>query len=213
MQRERGEEELRSGNKRPSICELLGVQAPKKRKPKPCLLEKVISGGQTGADRAGLEAARNLNLDTGGWAPANYLTSQGPDHRLKDFGLQKMPKLARACTMYIQRSKRNVDESDGTVVFRFKRTAGTDKTIGYCTTGAWSLPSAHPTPSPYKPFLVVRNFDEQSTQSLVRFLVDYSIRTLNVAGHRDNTPERVWQKKVQKFLEDALARTLRTDLP
>ena len=32
-------------------------------------LRKIISGGQTGVDRAGLEAGKKLNLETGGTAP------------------------------------------------------------------------------------------------------------------------------------------------
>ncbi|KAL6067628.1 Molybdenum carrier, variant 4 [Balamuthia mandrillaris] len=49
---------------------------------------KIISGGQTGADRAGLEAGRLLGIATGGTAPSNFLTERGPDQTLKRlFGL------------------------------------------------------------------------------------------------------------------------------
>lgn len=42
------------------------------------MLLKVISGGQTGADIAGLRAARRCNIATGGWAPKGYGTERGP---------------------------------------------------------------------------------------------------------------------------------------
>jgi hypothetical protein len=41
---------------------------------------RIISGGQTGADRAGLEAGRLLGVATGGTAPNNFLTEQGAFH-------------------------------------------------------------------------------------------------------------------------------------
>ena len=50
-------------------------------------IKKVISGGQTGADRAGLEAAKKAGIETGGYCPKDYLTEKGPDKSLKGFGL------------------------------------------------------------------------------------------------------------------------------
>lgn len=41
-------------------------------------LRKIISGGQTGADQGGLRAGRLLHLETGGTAPHNWMTEQGP---------------------------------------------------------------------------------------------------------------------------------------
>ena len=50
-------------------------------------LSKIISGGQTGADRAGLEVAKRLGYETGGTVPRGYKTSTGPDPTLKEFGV------------------------------------------------------------------------------------------------------------------------------
>ena len=51
-------------------------------------LKKVISGGQTGVDRAGLVAASLSKLETGGTAPQGYRTLDGEDYDLRDiFGL------------------------------------------------------------------------------------------------------------------------------
>ncbi|MFA4842787.1 MAG: pyruvate kinase, partial [Candidatus Omnitrophota bacterium] len=47
---------------------------------------KIISGGQTGADRGALEGAKIAGLPTGGWAPKDYHTAKGPDPALKEFG-------------------------------------------------------------------------------------------------------------------------------
>lgn len=49
----------------------------------------MISGGQTGADFAGLKCARAKGLETGGWAPKGWKTDNGPDPRLADYGLRE----------------------------------------------------------------------------------------------------------------------------
>ena len=42
----------------------------------------IISGGQTGADQAGIAAAVKHGLDVDGWAPKNWMTEDGPDPQL-----------------------------------------------------------------------------------------------------------------------------------
>lgn len=63
------------------------------------MIERVISGGQTGADQAALRAARACGIPTGGWAPRGWLTEDGPSLWLAEWGLVEMPgreKLRRA---------------------------------------------------------------------------------------------------------------------
>jgi hypothetical protein len=54
-----------------------------KRHQRPMLITKLVSGGQTGADRAALEAAESLGITTGGWAPRDFQTCAGKDLSLK----------------------------------------------------------------------------------------------------------------------------------
>lgn len=75
-------------------------------------LKRIISGGQTGADRTALECAQQLNIETGGTAPKGYRTETGPDPRLKDFGL-----IEHSSTSYAPRTRKNVRDSDCTVWF------------------------------------------------------------------------------------------------
>ncbi|GAH86529.1 unnamed protein product, partial [marine sediment metagenome] len=100
---------------------------------KKMLVKKVISGGQTGVDQAGLEAAKELGIKTGGYIPRGFLTENGSDYSLKKFNLTEMKS-----TSYVIRSIFNVDNSDGTIAFRLKSSPGTDKTIGYCQTNDWT---------------------------------------------------------------------------
>lgn len=76
------------------------------------LLEAIVSGGQTGADIAGLRAAVRLGLATGGHAPRGWLTQDGPNHRLGTvFGLVEGP------WDYTGRTKANVRDACATVRF------------------------------------------------------------------------------------------------
>ncbi len=71
---------------------------------------RIISGGQTGADRAGLDAAIALGVEHGGWIPAGRLTEAGPlDVR---YNLRETISLD-----YRERTRLNVQEADATVIF------------------------------------------------------------------------------------------------
>lgn len=169
-------------------------------------LFKVISGGQTGADRAGLEAARYHGIETGGWAPRGFKTTKGADLSLQTFGLQEH----KSCG-YVVRSKANVDSSDATLIFKIRSSLGTEKTIGYCSRGVWSnivcFPSVH------KPYIVLSDcvqidtspsLWERDADKLRKFLRVYGVKTLNVAGHRQDDSDPTWQKRVFLFLVYAL---------
>lgn len=74
-------------------------------------LTKIISGGQTGADQAGLRAARTLGIATGGFAPRGWETHDGPAPWLADYGLEE------AVGGYPYRTALNVAHSSATVRF------------------------------------------------------------------------------------------------
>jgi hypothetical protein len=168
-------------------------------------LVKIISGGQTGADRAGLEAAKHLGLKTGGFAPHGYMTEDGPKPDLgTEYGLEEMPKTTFQ-QMYPARSRKNVDESDGTVAFRLYASVGTDKTIGYCRTGEWRY-YTRSVSDPHRPVLIVTSFSQAQNDRFRRWMVDKRISVLNVAGHREGSVLiGDFQKKVFDFLVSALS--------
>ena len=54
------------------------------------MVTKIISGGQTGADQAGLAVAKRLGIPAGGFLPKGFLTEAGPRHDLAaEYGLVK----------------------------------------------------------------------------------------------------------------------------
>ena len=170
-------------------------------------LEKIISGGQTGADLAGLEAAQILGFKTGGIAPPGYITNKGSDYSLKTkYNLDELKSSKNISICYGIRSKANVDNSDGTIAFRTHYSPGTDKTIGYCLTGSWCCIKPDKWSNytnPHRPVLVV-SFEKNDTDKVKKFLSEHKIKTLNICGHRDTTNNNEWTKKVKNFLLNSL---------
>jgi len=73
------------------------------------MIEKIISGGQTGADRAALDAAIELGIPHGGWIPKGRITEDGvlPEK----YQLKEMPT-----SSYPKRTEKNVLDSEGTLI-------------------------------------------------------------------------------------------------
>jgi hypothetical protein len=130
-------------------------------------LQKIISGGQDGVDRGALDAARDAGFPTGGMAPAEWLTTRGPDPSLAAYGLEEA-----AYKGYPYRTERNVLDSDGTLIIASDLTsAGTQLTMKYCHKHGrpfytWRLPNG-----------------PGSIEGVKEFLQRECITTLNVAGN------------------------------
>jgi hypothetical protein len=89
-------------------------------------IECIISGGQTGADRGGLDAAIDRGVAHGGWCPKGRLAEDGkipPEYDLKEVASKE----------YIKRTEANVVDSDATLVFAYgPPTGGTKATVIFC---------------------------------------------------------------------------------
>jgi hypothetical protein len=132
------------------------------------LPSKIISGGQTGADRAALDVAITQKIPCGGWCPADRRAEDGaiPDR----YPLTPLPNAG-----YRQRTRQNVIDSDGTVILAFgKLTGGSRATAGYARQF-------------HKPLLVI---DADMTKPrdaailIAVFLLRHRIHVLNIAGPR-----------------------------
>lgn len=86
------------------------------------MLRKIISGGQTGVDRAALDVAIRLGMAHGGWVPKGRRAEDGP--LPPHYQLQEMPT-----DEYEARTEKNVLDSQGTLIIsRGSPTGGTDYT-------------------------------------------------------------------------------------
>lgn len=90
---------------------------------------KIVSGGQTGVDRGAQQAAMDLGLDWGGWAPKGWRAEDGtipPPYR------EKMQEHESA--NYLGRTRRNVIDSHATLIITntYPLNGGTLKTRFFC---------------------------------------------------------------------------------
>jgi hypothetical protein len=150
---------------------------------------KIISGGQTGADRAALDVALKLKIPCGGWCPA--------DRRAEDGIIaDRYPLTPLANAGYRERTRQNVRDSDGTVILSFgPLTGGSKATAADCRRF-------------YKPCLIIDAKLTTASEAailLAVFLLRHRIHTLNVAGPRASR-----QPAVHDFVELVLLNLLAT---
>ena len=127
----------------------------------------IVSGGQTGADRAALDWAMSRHLPHGGWCPQGRRAEDGRiDLRYR---LKETPSEA-----YEQRTEWNVRDSDGTVIF----TVGSELAGGSLLTRQMALRHG-------KPLLhLCRSEEHDHPKRLVTWAEENRIAVLNVAGPR-----------------------------
>jgi len=131
------------------------------------MIQEVVTGGQTGVDRAALDAAMTVGLPVDGWCPRGRQAEDGP---IGDrYPLRETPSDA-----YAQRTAWNVRDSDGTLVLLVdKPQGGTRLTIEEARRRG-------------KPCLVQRLDAADAPRSVLTWLGEHSIRRLNVAGPRES---------------------------
>lgn len=132
---------------------------------------KIISGGQTGADQAGLKVAKDYNIKTGGFAPHDFTTKDGPNRTL----LQSRYGLVESTGGYVQRTGENVKASDGTIRLAVSFTTPGEK----CTLNAITKHN--------KLHIDVYLLDPIPVQEVVNWILNNNIIVLNVAGNTQNT--------------------------
>lgn len=141
------------------------------------MILKIVSGGQTGVDRAALDVAIKLGIAHGGWVPKGRVTEDGP-----------LPEAYRmretASAVYSERTEKNVIDSDGTLIIsRGDLTGGSEVTRGMALTHG-------------RPWLHVdlnRTSAFASAVRITRWLSEHGIRTLNVAGPRASKDPRIYR--------------------
>ncbi len=137
---------------------------------------KIISGGQTGVDRAALDSALAHGQDCGGWCPEGRLAEDG---RIDDsYPVTELPGGG-----YPERTRKNVQDSDGTVIIYFSApSGGTEKTLRHCL-------------EQHKPYLLLDASEIDSGRAAQRILEFYrglDGSRLNFAGPRASGEARAY---------------------
>src|ERR1700680_3647650 len=145
------------------------------------MLRKVISGGQTGADRAGLDFAIEAVLEHGGYVPRGRKAEDG---RIADrYNLVEL-----RTSSYPARTRRNIKESDGTVIFSLERvlSGGTKLTQDYGNKLGKPVLHIYDTRK-------AQIFNPDSIRlELTDFLRSNKIEALNMAGPRESKEPGVY---------------------
>jgi hypothetical protein len=150
-------------------------------------IKRIVSGGQTGADIAGLDAAIKQSIPYGGWLPKGRLFENGT--LPENYQLQEMPTAS-----YPKRTAQNVIDSDGTVIFTHGALTGGSK-----LTRKQALKHGKP----------VLHLDmgevtiDEAVEALKGFVDANCIEVLNVAGSRGSR-DPVLYDKVFKIMVGAL---------
>ena len=155
-------------------------------------LLSIISGGQTGVDRAALDVAMEMGLGCRGWCPKGRRAEDGPLH--PRYTLQETDSAE-----YSVRTRNNVRDSQATLILnRDDLAGGTAATVRFAEELG-------------KPFLVVQLDEDPSVKEVVKWIEKHATLTLNVAGPRESKAPGIYDEATAFFSEamNLMARTSR----
>ena len=149
-------------------------------------IEKIVSGGQTGVDRAALDAAMTLGLPVGGWCPKGRCAEDGAID-------PRYPLIETPDEQYAQRTAWNVRDSDGTLVPLFDQPSqGTNVTIEEANALGKAL-------------LLVDLTTNPEEMEVLGWLEANGILVLNVAGPRESEAPGIYEA-ARAFLDDVFGK-------
>lgn len=143
----------------------------------------IISGGQSGVDRAALDFALKFGIACGGWCPKGRLAEDGVID-------SKYPLRETHTSDYESRTKLNIDNSSATLVLTSGNVdKGTQLTIDYCQLLR-------------KPLLLIDLQSEQdlSIVKIRNWMKKYNVQILNIAGPRESSSPGIFELTT-RFLE------------
>lgn len=150
-------------------------------------IEKIVSGGQTGVDRAALDVALELGISCGGWCSKGRKAEDG----LIDI---RYPLKETPSANYRIRTERNVRESEGTLIFTWREPkGGPGLTIKFAQKYK-------------KPYFLVDLSVGGNPESVRRWGEVNKINVLNIAGLRESELPGIYHQTVQ-FVRELFNKT------
>lgn len=150
------------------------------------MLDKIISGGQTGADQAAWRAAETCGVSTGGWMPNGFLTDDGPHPEFAQrYAAADLPAESDST-----QTEENVQQSDATLWFGETTTSSAQSTVKACRKLG-------------KPCMLVYPGASFEPSHIATWITENKIATLNVAGSREAEESGIGDR-VEHFLIQVL---------
>ena len=144
-------------------------------------LEKIISGGQSGVDRAALDASIKFKIPHGGWCPKGRSAEDGMIDAC--YQLNETDSVD-----YNVRTKFNIRDSDGTLIIISSMPInvidGTILTINEVI-------------EKNKPYLIIDLSKKNVLRQIINWLEEAKIKTLNVAGPRESQCPGIYKKSLK----------------
>ena len=137
----------------------------------------LLSGGQTGVDRAALDFAMDNKIVCGGWCPRDRIAEDGVIP-------SKYPLKEAAAKFYSWRTELNVRDSDGTlVIYSGTIGNGTDLTVKMAQ-------------KMDKPLIIINldNIEITLEEKINKWLAENNVEILNIAGPRESTTPGIYKK-------------------
>lgn len=149
------------------------------------MIERVISGGQSGADQAGWRAAKAAGISTGGYMAPDFLTEDGERPEFAEtYGAKDWPELALTIAEgYRERTRANVRDADATIIFTTdEKSRGT--VLAYNTAFRFGKPNVVVKVDPAD--LNPTRIEHVRPMAMAKWLQKHDVKVLNVAGQRES---------------------------
>ena len=161
------------------------------------MISKIISGGQTGVDRAALDAAIQLGIPHGGSIPKGRKAEDGPisnHYKLKEMDTEE----------YAQRTEQNILDGDGTLIIsRGKLTDGSELTR--ILAAEHKKPCLHIDLEKMNPFA--------GAKDIKSWIVQHDIKVMNVAGPRASKDPDIYELTLKILKVVFYMHTIETNMP
>ena len=154
------------------------------------MIEEIISGGQTGADRAALDTAIKLNIPHVGWCPKGRLAELGTTIP-KKYSLKET-----ATSKFSERTELNIQDSDGTLIL-------VPELPLPITINDGTKLTEQKAKEKNKPLLIVDLSKNEDIDLIVNWIKINDIKVLNIAGPRESLSPGIYQRSL-KFLTNLL---------
>lgn len=142
-------------------------------------VRKIISGGQTGADRAALDAALAAEIPYGGWTP------RGRTDELGAIPARYAALHESDCSDPALRTRLNVRDSDATVIFSRGPLRGGSR---------WTVECARELGRPWLHLDLARRSEADAVAALHAWIGLHRVQTLNVAGPRASEDPEIYAR-------------------